>query len=217
LVKEPKTRRYIKEFSLKISLFTKEMFNKMFKLGLPTALQMFFEVTAFAAAAFICGLISSTDIASHQIALSMASFTFNLCIGFSVASTVMIGNKMGVKDFEGLRKIGINNFKLTLIYMGFCGLMFILFRNVLPHFFTKESDVLVINLASKLMIIAALFQLSDGIQVTALGCLRGIQDVKIPSVITFLAYWVFTIPVGYFLCVTLKMGAFGMWIALESV
>jgi MATE family multidrug resistance protein len=99
-----------------------------------------------------------------------------------------------------LRKIGINNFKLTLIYMGFCGLMFILFRNVLPHFFTKESDVLVINLASKLMIIAALFQLSDGIQVTALGCLRGIQDVKIPSVITFLAYWVFTIPVGYFLC-----------------
>jgi MATE family multidrug resistance protein len=175
-----------------------------------------FEVTAFAAAAFICGLISSTDIASHQIALSMASFTFNLCIGFSVASTVMIGNKMGVKDFAGLRKIGINNFKLTLIYMGFCGLMFILFRNVLPHFFTKESDVLVINLASKLMIIAALFQLSDGIQVTALGCLRGIQDVKIPSVITFLAYWVFTIPVGYFLCVTLKMGAFGMWIALES-
>lgn len=214
LVKEPKTRRYIKEFSLKISLFTKEMFNKMFKLGLPTALQMFFEVTAFAAAALICGMISSTDIASHQIALSMASFTFNLCIGFSVASTVMIGNKMGVKDFNGLRKIGINNFKLTLIYMGFCGLIFILFRNVLPHFFTKESDVLVINLASKLMIIAALFQLSDGIQVTALGCLRGIQDVKIPSVITFLAYWVFTIPVGYFLCVTLKMGAFGMWIAL---
>ncbi|HBR12855.1 MAG TPA: MATE family efflux transporter [Chryseobacterium sp.] len=214
LVKEPKTRQYVKAFSLKIASFSREMFKKMIKLGLPTALQMFFEVTAFAAAAFICGLISSTDIASHQIALSMASFTFNLCIGFSVASTVMIGNRMGVGDYKGLRKIGINNFKLTLIYMGFCGLMFILFRNILPHFFTKESDVLVINLASKLMIVAAFFQLSDGIQVTALGCLRGIQDVKIPSIITFVAYWVFTIPVGFFLCVTLKMGAFGMWIAL---
>lgn len=214
LVKEPKTRQYVKAFSLKIASFSREMFKKMIKLGLPTALQMFFEVTAFAAAAFICGLISSTDIASHQIALSMASFTFNLCIGFSVASTVMIGNRMGVGDYKGLRKIGINNFKLTLIYMGFCGLMFILFRNILPHFFTKESDVLVINLASKLMIVAAFFQLSDGIQVTALGCLRGIQDVKIPSIITFVAYWIFTIPVGFFLCVTLKMGAFGMWIAL---
>ena len=214
LIKEPKTRRYMKDFSLKISLFTKEMFAKMVRLGLPTAMQMFFEVTAFAAAAFICGLISSTDIAAHQIALSMASFTFNLCIGFSVASTVMIGNRMGVNDFSGLRKIGINNFKLALIYMSFCGLIFIIFRNVLPHFFTKESDIMVINLASKLLIIAALFQLSDGIQVTALGCLRGIQDVKIPSFITFVAYWVFTIPVGYFLCVTMKMGAFGMWIAL---
>ncbi len=138
LVKEPKTRRYIKDFSLKITEFSKEMFTKMFKLGLPTALQMFFEVTAFAAAAFICGLVSSQDIASHQIALSMASFTFNLCIGFSVASTVMIGNKMGVNDFVGLRKIGINNFKLALIYMSFCGIMFILFRNVLPHFFTSS-------------------------------------------------------------------------------
>lgn len=214
LIREPKTRRYIKDFSLKITEFSKAMFSTMFKLGLPTALQMFFEVTAFAAAAFICGLVSSQDIASHQIALSLASFTFNLCIGFSVASTVMIGNKMGVGDFVGLRKIGINNFKLALIFMSFCGIIFIIFRNVLPHFFTKESDVAVIQLASKLLIIAAFFQLSDGIQVTALGCLRGIQDVKIPSMITFLAYWVFTIPVGYFLCVTMAMGAFGMWIAL---
>jgi MATE family multidrug resistance protein len=64
------------------------------------------------------------------------------------------------------------------------------------------------------MIIAALFQLSDGIQVTALGCLRGIQDVKIPSILTFIAYWVITIPLGYYLTVPMKMGAFGMWIAL---
>jgi MATE family multidrug resistance protein len=72
----------------------------------------------------------------------------------------------------------------------------------------------VIQLAAKLMIIAALFQLSDGVQVVALGCLRGIQDVKIPSMITFVAYWLITIPLGYFLCVPMKMGAFGMWIAL---
>ena len=214
LIKEEKTKRYIKDFSLKIAVFSKKMFEKMVRLGLPTALQMFFEVTAFPAAAFICGLVSAHDIASHQIALSMASFTFNLCIGFSVASTVMIGRKMGEKNFIELRKIGINNLKITFLFMCICGLIFITGRNILPTFFTKAEEVEVILLASKLMIIAALFQLSDGIQVTALGSLRGLQDVKIPSIYTFIAYWLITIPIGYFLCVTMKMGAFGMWIAL---
>lgn len=214
LLKEKKTRQYIKDFTLKIEVFSKKMFEKMIRLGFPTALQMFFEVTAFAGAAFICGLISSHDIASHQIALSMASFTFNLCIGFSVASTVMIGRKLGEQNFVELRKVGINNLKIAFLFMCLCGIIFILGRNILPTFFTKPEEVEVIMLASNLMIIAALFQLSDGIQVTALGMLRGLQDVKIPSIITFIAYWLITIPLGYFLCVTLRMGAFGMWIAL---
>jgi len=214
LMKQEKTKRYIKDFSLKISEFSKAMFHKMLKIGFPTALQMFFEVTAFAGAAFICGLISSHDIASHQIALSMASFTFNLCIGFSVASTVMIGRKLGEQNYVELKKVGINNLKIVFIFMFVCGLFFIFGRHILPTFFTKKEDVDVIQLAAKLLIIAALFQLSDGIQVVALGCLRGIQDVKIPSIITFIAYWLIAIPLGYFLTVTLKMGAFGMWIAL---
>ncbi|AZI22950.1 MATE family efflux transporter [Chryseobacterium taklimakanense] len=214
MVNHQTTKRYVKDFSLKIGLFTKRMFTKMLKLGLPTALQMFFEVTAFAGAAFICGMISAKDIASHQIALSMASFTFNLCIGFSVASTVMIGRKLGQRDFVELRKVGVNNIKIAFIFMVLCGTFFILARNTLPTFFTKKEDVEVIQLASKLLIIASLFQLSDGIQVTALGILRGIQDVKIPSYLTFFAYWIITIPLGFYLCVTLKMGAFGMWIAL---
>jgi multidrug resistance protein, MATE family len=214
LLNQKKTKRYIHDFSLKAKVFSKQMFDKMLRLGLPTALQMFFEVTAFAAAAFICGLISAHDIASHQIALSMASFTFNLCIGFSVASTVMIGRKLGEQNFIELRKVGINNLKIAFIFMCICGITFILCRNILPTFFTKKEEIEVIALASKLLIIAALFQLSDGIQVTALGTLRGLQDVTIPSIYTFIAYWVITIPLGYFLCVTLKMGAFGMWIAL---
>lgn len=214
LLKEKKTRQYIKDFSLRIQVFTKAMFEKMVRLGFPTALQMFFEVTAFAGAAFICGLISAHDIASHQIALSMASFTFNLCIGFSVASTVMVGKKLGEQNFVELRKVGINNLKIAFIFMCICGVVFILGKDILPTFFTKKEEVEVIQLASKLMIIAALFQLSDGVQVTALGMLRGLQDVKIPSIYTFIAYWVITIPLGYLLCVTMEMGAFGMWIAL---
>ena len=214
LLKEEKTSRYIKDFSLKLNLFKKEIFEKLIRLGFPTALQMFFEVTAFAGAAFICGLVSARDIAAHQIALSMASFTFNLCIGFSVASTVMIGRKLGEKDFVNLEKVGFNNLKIAFLFMLMCGIFLILGKDILPSFFTKKEDVDVMLLASKLMIIAALFQLSDGIQVTALGCLRGIQDVKIPSILTFISYWVITIPLGYYLTVVQQMGAFGMWIAL---
>jgi MATE family multidrug resistance protein len=138
LVKEERTRRYIKEFSLKLSLFSKEIFEKLIRLGFPTALQLFFEVTAFAGAAFICGLISK-DIASHQIALSMASFTFNLCVGFSVASTVMIGRKLGEKDFVNLEKVGFNNLKIAFLFMLMCGIFFILGRNILPTFSPKKK------------------------------------------------------------------------------
>ncbi|WP_027377264.1 MATE family efflux transporter [Kaistella palustris] len=212
--KNPATKRYMDSFKLNFKLFRRDVFRKLIKLGVPTALQMFFEVTAFAAAAFICGLISAKDIAAHQIALSMASFTFNLCIGFSIATTIMAGNRFGEKNYVELRNVGVNNLKIVFFFMTFCGLIFIAGRNVLPTFFTKKEDVEVILLASKLLIIAALFQLSDGLQVLSLGVLRGMQDVKIPSMLTFVAYWIIALPLGYYLCVTMKMGAYGMWIAL---
>lgn len=208
------TKRYMNDFTLKLKLFQKDMFRKLIRLGLPTSLQMFFEITAFAAAAFICGLISAKDISAHQIALSMASFTFNLSLGFSIATTIMAGNKFGERNYAELKAIGTNNLKIVFVFMLFCGILFIIGRNILPTFFTQAGDLEVVILASHLLIIAALFQLSDGLQVLALGALRGMQDVKIPSLITFVAYWIITLPLGYYLCVTRGMGAYGMWIAL---
>ena len=207
------TRRYINELSFKVSLFKKEMFQTLLKLGLPTAMQLFFEVTAFALAAFICGMVSTTDIAAHQVTMSMASFTFNLCAGFGVASTIMIGKKRGEKDFVAVREIGINNMKIVFLFMLISCLTFTIGKNVLPTFFTKEDETAVIALASQLLVLASLFQLSDGLQLVSLACLRGLQDVKIPSVITFIAYWVVTLPLGFFLCITMEMGAYGMWVA----
>lgn len=207
------TQRYIKEFSLSLSLFRKEVFETLIKLGFPTAMQLFFEVTAFALAAFICGMVSATDVAAHQIALTMASFTFNLCAGFGVASTIMIGKKRGEKDFVGVKEIGINNLKITFLFMLICCLGFTLGKDILPTFFAKPHEIEVITLASQLLVIASLFQLSDGLQMVALGCLRGMQDVKKPSILTFIAYWLITLPLGYFLCVSMELGAFGMWIS----
>lgn len=210
------TRKYIQEFSLRISLFKKDMFQVLIKLGFPTALQLFFEVTAFALASFICGLVGTMDIAAHQVTISLASFTFNLCAGFGVASTIMIGKKRGEKDFIGAREIGINNMKITFLFMLICGSVFIFGNDILPSLFTKPEEVEVIALASKLLVIASLFQLSDGLQLVSLGSLRGLQDVRVPSIITFVAYWLVTLPLGYFLCVMMEMGAYGMWIAFGA-
>lgn len=214
LKRESTTREFINSFSLRVEIFSKDLFRKMISLGIPTSLQMFFEVTAFAGTTFICGLVSTTDMVGHEVALTMASFTFSLCMGFGVASTIMIGNKYGEKNFVEVKKIGINSFKIVVLFMLFCGMIFIFGRDILPTFFVENKEIAVIELASKLLIIAALFQLSDGIQLIMIGCLRGLQDVKIPSIITFIAYWLFTIPLGYFLCYEMKMGAFGMWISL---
>lgn len=214
LSRDKRTKRYIQDFTLKLNSFKKRVFRNMLRIGFPTALQMFFEVSAFAAAAFICGLVSATDIAAHQITLSMASFTFNLCIGFSVAATVMVGRKQGERDFIGLREVGVNNIKMVFIFMTIAGLLFIFGRNSLPTLFTQSDDYDVIALSAQLFIIASLFQLSDGIQVATMGSLRGIQDVRIPSLITFIAYWIITLPLGYVLCYVVGLGAVGMWIAL---
>jgi multidrug resistance protein, MATE family len=214
LRKNSKTQPYLQQFSLKLMDYSRKTFVKMLKLGFPTAMQLFFEVTAFCSAAFICAQVSATDVSSHQIALSMASFTFNLCLGFGVAATVMVGRKLGEKRPDEIKAIGINILQMVFLFMLVAGLFFVAFREILPTYFTKPDEIAVIQLASKLLIIAALFQLSDGIQVVALGCLRGIQDVKIPSYITFVAYWLIAIPLGAYLCIYQKMGAYGVWIGL---
>lgn len=214
LWRDKRTQNYIRNMFWKIDQYQKGVFIKLTKMGTPIAFQLFFEVSAFAAAAFICGLISADDIAAHQITLSLASLTFNLCMGFSVASTIMVGEKLGQKDYIGIREVGINNIKLVFLFMFLCGIIFIVFRHQLPYLFAKEHETLIMGLAAQLLIIAALFQLSDGIQVVCIGSLRGLQDVTLPSIITFIAYWLLTLPLGYYLCYTLQMGAFGMWIAL---
>uniref|UniRef100_UPI0039A6BA21 MATE family efflux transporter n=1 Tax=Ornithobacterium rhinotracheale TaxID=28251 RepID=UPI0039A6BA21 len=210
MLKNPKTRMYLKAVSFKI--FDKYIFRKLVSLGTPTALQMFFEMGTFSAAAFICGMAGTDQLAAHQIALNLASITFMLCIGISTAATVRVGNQWGVKHFQNLRKAGFSAIVMTMAIMSLSGISFIVFRHTLPEIYTE--DLAVISIAAQLLIVAALFQLADGIQVTALGSLRGMQDVFIPAVITLVAYFVIALPLGYYLTIPKEMGAFGMWIGL---
>ncbi|APD08081.1 putative multidrug resistance protein NorM [Flavobacteriaceae bacterium UJ101] len=207
-----KFKTYLQHVSFK--RWSYPLFKKMIQLGIPTSFQMFFEVSAFTAAAFIAGLASKTDLAAHQVAIQLASISFLLCTGLAVAATVRIGNQKGIRDFKMLREVGYSNIKMTGIFMFFCGILFILFREQLPWGFTQSENAAA--LASNLLIIAALFQLGDGVQLVTLGALRGIQDVNIPMIITFVAYWIITIPLSYICAIHFEMGAFGVWIGLGT-
>ena len=192
--------------------FDKDLIKKMLSLGLPIAFQMGFEISAFSLAAFICERYGAKDIAAHHITLQVVTMTFLLCTGLSVASTVQVAKFKSLEDDVNVRKSGFSNLFLVICFMFFSGLCFVVFNDKIPLIFT--NDVEVIKISSMLFIVAALFQLSDGIQVVAIGNLRGLQEVKIPTIITFFAYWLIAIPLGWYFAINCQLGALGVWIAL---
>ncbi len=217
-----KTKSVLKEASFKVADFKKIIFKRIASIGIPTALTSFFEMSAFSLAAFVCGYtftnsiadqeLAKINLAAHQIAINLASTTFMMCTGIGVAATVRIGNQLGLKDYKTLREAGWSCIMMVLTFMIICGVLFIMFRYQLPTIYLDNQDV--INLSAQLLIIASLFQMSDGIQLVLLGALRGMMDVKIPSILTFVSYWLIAIPIGVTLAIIFEMRAFGMWIGL---
>ena len=186
--------------------------KKILSLGLPSGFQYFFEVGAFSFAVIMVGWLGTKQLAAHQIAINLASISFMAVLGISVAGSIRVGNAVGKKDITETRRAGFTASLLGASIMLFSGIIFILFRNYLPTLYVNDEAV--ISYASSLLIIAALFQISDGTQAVGIGILRGLTDVKIPTVITFIAYWIVGLPVGYILGFTFKLGVQGVWIGL---
>jgi MATE family multidrug resistance protein len=181
-------------------------------LGLPMAFQLIFEISTFSMAAIMIGWIGTAQLAAHQIALNMASITYMISLGIAAAATIRVGNQLGQKDFKTMRNAALTCFIMALGFMSFAAMLFILGRNFLPTLYIDDAQV--IHQAAILLIVAGLFQLSDGVQVIALGALRGMSDVKVPTVITLIAYWIIGLPLGYVLGITLNLGALGVWYGL---
>lgn len=206
----PKIKKYISY--IKYNSLCKNCLKKILNIGTPSGLQMLFEVGAFSIASFISGLSGSKQLAAHQIAVSLASTTYMLGLGFAVTATVRIGNQNALKNYNKLREVGWLIIFMTSIFMLLCGGIFIIFRFQLPLIYINDPDV--INISSKLLIVAAFFQLSDGIQSVSISALRGIYDVKIPMWISFFSYWVIAIPLGWIFATKFNMNALGVWVGL---
>jgi MATE family multidrug resistance protein len=216
---KPKFHPYFKGFSLKE--IKKEVNQKIIKIGMPSAMQMFFEVALFTGAIWLCGRIGTTSQAANQIALSLASLTFMFAMGLSVTAMIRIGNQKGLNDYVALRKVAISIFLLAVVIEIVFALLFVALHTTLPFIFVDINDVKnltenleVIAISANLLLVAAVFQISDGLQVVVLGALRGLQDAKIPMYITFVAYWVIGFPISIYLGLETELKAVGVWIGL---
>jgi len=208
--------RRFAHFSLFIwtTKFRARVLKRLLALGVPSGLQYIFEVSAFSLAAIFAGMISAAALAAHHIAINIASVSYMAVTGLGAAASVRVGNQMGRRDPQTLRMAANTIFQMTLMWMGFTGLMILLFRNQLAGFYS--SDPMVLLLAPQMLIVVVLFQLSDGLQVVGLGALRGFQDVRIPTIITFVAYWLLTLPAAYLLSQFTSWGVMGIWYALAG-
>lgn len=189
--------------------FKLHSFRQLLKIGVPTAIQVVLEAGAFAISGILVGLISAEAQAAHQIAISIASFTFMVSMGLAQACSIRISNAFGRRNRSAIMAIGRSTLSMALAYGLLCAFLLSILRWYLPPFFNQNEEV--IALAAGLIIWAAVFQLPDAIQAVAAGALRGIRDVRVPTVYIALGYWVLGVPLGYFFAFYQGFGASGIW------
>tara|TARA_R110000787_G_scaffold48953_12_gene117562 strand:- start:666 stop:2042 length:1377 start_codon:yes stop_codon:yes gene_type:complete len=207
--------------NIKIFVLEKLMIKEIISLGAPSAMQMFFEIAIFTAAIWLSGLLGKNPQAANQIALNLSSMTFMVAMGLSVAATIRVGNQKGLNNYRELRRIAFSIFLFSVILASVFAITFLLLRFQLPKIYVDFDDASnftdnmeVVSIAAQLLLAAAIFQITDSIQVVVLGALRGLQDVKIPTIITFIAYWAIGFPVSFFLGKEEALGSFGIWLGL---
>jgi MATE family multidrug resistance protein len=207
--------------NIKIFVLEGLMIKRIINLGSLSAMQMFFEVAIFTSAIWLSGLLGKNPQAANQIALNLSSMTFMVAMGLSVASMIRVGNQKGLQNVKELRRIAFSIFLLGFLFAVFFAGIFFIFHKSLPNIYVDLNDAAnyadnmeVLSIAAKLLLAAAFFQITDSLQVIVLGALRGLQDVKIPTVLTFISYWVIGFPVSYFLGKEDMYGSFGIWLGL---
>lgn len=197
---------------IKIGNYSLAPIKRILNIGFPAAVQYLFEVGAFSFAVIMIGWIGSQALAAHQIAINLASITYMMATGLAAAATIRVGNQLGKKDFVTMTNATNSLFIMVILLMACNGLIFIFGKDFFPTLYVEDLEV--ISTASGLLVIAALFQISDGVQVVALGGLRGLEDAKTPTLFVLIAYGVVGLPSGYLLAFPLQLGVKGVWIGL---
>ena len=184
----------------------------LLKLGLPAATQILLEIGVFTIATAFIAKLGPFPLAGHQIALNAASFTYMVPLGISSAAAVRVGHAVGRRDPVAARHAGWTAIAVGAAFMAFAAILFITIPTWIARIFSPDPRV--IRIGVTLLLVAAAFELFDGIQTVATGALRGLGDTHTPMITNLVSYWVIGLPVGYALCFHFGWGAVGMWIGL---
>ncbi|TAF67078.1 MAG: MATE family efflux transporter [Cytophagales bacterium] len=205
----PKIKHWIGNFKRP---YNRSLTFKLLRLGIPAGLQYLFEMGAFSMAALMMGWLGTNTSAAHQIAINLAATTYLIAASVSSAGGIRVGNALGENDYSKIFRAGTTAFLINILFMFFACLVFVFGRDFLINLYIQDPTVHAI--AAELLIIAAFFQLSDGIQVVGLGLTRGLEDVNVPTLITLISYWVVGIPLAYVLGFYWQLSGWGIWLAL---
>lgn len=186
--------------------------RELLRLGFPAASQLLFEIGGFTAATYIVGRLGPVPLAGHQIALNVASFTYMVPLGIGSAAAVRVGQAMGARDVHGALRSGWTALFFGMCFMACSGLCLFLFGREIARVYSPDMDV--VRAGATLLIVAAVFQLFDGLQVVATGALRGLGNTRTPMLANLFGYWAIGLPLGALLCFKARLGAVGMWIGL---
>lgn len=209
-----------REWGLRPGLFETPMdiepvwIRRLLALGAPAAGQVTLEVGVFAAATALAGRLAPVSLAAHQIAINIAAFTFMVPLGISSAGAVRVGHAVGRRDVEGAARAGWTALLFGVGFMSVAAACFVIFPGVLIGAFTSDAGVLQVGVV--LLMVAAVFQLFDGLQGVATGVLRGLGDTRSPMLWNLVGHWFIGLPLGYTLCFTLGFGVIGLWWGLSS-
>jgi MATE family multidrug resistance protein len=186
--------------------------RQLFALGWPPAVQLFFEAGLFNLAAVMMGWLGVVPLAAHQVALSCAATTFMFPLGIAQALSVRVGSVRGAGEPWRARAIGFGGIGAGALIMLAFACVFVAAARPIAGFFIEDPAV--VELASRLLLLAALFQIFDGTQVTSMGALRGLADVRVPTAITCLGYWLLALPAARYLGFHTPLGPEGIWTGL---
>jgi MATE family multidrug resistance protein len=184
----------------------------LLRLGVPAAAQILFEIGAFSAATALCARLGPVPLSGHEIALNCAAFTFMVPLGISSAAAVRVGQEVGRSNWRGARRAGWSAIFLGAAFMSSSGLLFVFESKLIARLFSPDPRV--VKVGASLLLVAAAFQLFDGLQTVATGALRGTGDTTTPMVANFVAYWLIGLPLGCELCWRSHLGVLGIWLGL---
>jgi len=192
----------------------RQRFVGLLRLGVPAGIMLLFETGAFGATALMMGWLGAVPLASHQLALSFAALTFMVPLGLSLAVSLRISRAHGEGRTAAARAIGVGALLAGLIAMLSFAALYLFAGGLLTRAFSTVPEVS--TLAAELLIVAAVFQIFDGAQVIGVGALRGLTDVRVPAALTFAAYWLLALPLGYSLAFHTRLGPRGLWVGLAA-